>query len=104
MRPLVNRSTYVYNFNNYIIIPRARVGYEMIDSQRGAYIYLLKTGSLDNTIQDFLVALPLCYMSQYTIISKYGKHTHQLKFKKEVKNFPSRNNGDQRKSLRARVE
>ena len=24
-------------------------------------------------------------MSQYTIISKYGKSTHQLKFKKELK-------------------
>ena len=27
-------------------------------------------------------------MSQYTIIYKYGKHTRQLKFKKELKNFP----------------
>ena len=37
-------------------------------------------------------------MSQYTIISKYGKRTRQLKFKKELKNFPSRNNGGRRKS------
>ena len=28
----------------------------------------------------------------YTIISKYGKRTCQLKFKKELKNSPSRNN------------
>ena len=27
-------------------------------------------------------------MSQYTIISKYGKRTRQLKFKKELKIFP----------------
>ena len=27
-------------------------------------------------------------MSQYTIISKYGKRTRQLKFKKELKNLP----------------
>ena len=39
-------------------------------------------------------------MSQYTIISKYDKRTRQLKFKNEIKNFPSRNNGGQRKSLR----
>ena len=26
-------------------------------------------------------------MSQYTVISKYGKRTRQLKFKKELKNF-----------------
>ena len=30
-------------------------------------------------------------MSQYTIISKYGKRTRQLKFKKELNNFTSRN-------------
>ena len=28
-------------------------------------------------------------MSQYTIISKYGKRTRQLKFKEELKNVPS---------------
>ena len=28
-------------------------------------------------------------MSQYTIISKYGKRTRQLKFKKELKHFRS---------------
>ena len=38
-------------------------------------------------------------MSQYTIIYKYGKRTRQLKFKKELKNFPSTNNGGRRKSL-----
>ena len=54
---------------------------------------LLKTGSLENAIQDFLLAQPLWYMSQYTIISKYGKRTRQLKFKTELKHFPSRNNG-----------
>ena len=42
--------------------------------------------------------------SQYTISSKYGKRTRQLKFKKELKNFPSRHNGGQRKSLRTVVE
>ena len=35
-------------------------------------------------------------MSQYTIISKCGKRTRQLKSKKELKNFPSRNNGENR--------
>ena len=28
------------------------------------------------------------WLSQYTIISKYGKPTHQLKFKKELQIFP----------------
>ena len=37
-------------------------------------------------------------------LTKYGKRTRQLKFKKELKNFPSRNNGGQRKSLRTVVE
>ena len=32
-------------------------------------------------------------MSQYTIMYKYGKRTRQLKFKKELNNFPSRING-----------
>ena len=32
-------------------------------------------------------------MSQYTIISKYGRCTRQLKFKQELKIFPPRNNG-----------
>ena len=32
-------------------------------------------------------------MSQYTIIYKYGKRTRQLKIKRELTNFPSRNNG-----------
>ena len=68
------------------------------------YNYLLKTGSLVNAIQDFLLAQPLWYMSQYTIISKYGKRTRQLKFKKELKNFPSRNKGGQRKWLCTGVE
>ena len=43
-------------------------------------------------------------MSQYTLISKYGKRARQLKFKKELKNFPPRNNGGQQKSLRTRVK
>jgi len=42
-------------------------------------------------------------MSQSAIISKYSKHTRQLKFK-NIKNFPSRNNGGWRKSVRTRVE
>jgi len=50
------------------------------------YLILLKTGSLDNAIQDFLLALPLWY-SQYNIISKYGKRTLQLKFKKGAQKF-----------------
>lgn len=32
-------------------------------------------------------------MSQYIIIYKYGKRTRQFKFKRELKHFPSRNNG-----------
>ena len=51
------------------------------------FIHLFKTGSLDNAIQEFLLAQPLWYMSQYTIISKYGKRTPQLKFKKQLKFF-----------------
>ena len=43
-------------------------------------------------------------MSQYTIMYKYSKRTHQLKFKRELKNFPSRNNGGQRKLLHTGVE
>ena len=43
-------------------------------------------------------------MSQYITISKYGKRTRQLKLKKELKIFPSRNNGGRRKSLRTVVE
>ena len=43
-------------------------------------------------------------MSQYTVIYKYGKRTRQLKFKRNLKNFPSRNDGGWRKSLRTGVE
>ena len=39
-------------------------------------------------------------MSQYTINSKYGRPTRQLKFKKELKNVSSRNNSGRQKSLR----
>ena len=35
-------------------------------------------------------------MSQYTITYKYGKRTRQLKIKMELKNTPSRNNGENR--------
>ena len=42
-------------------------------------------------------------MSQYTINSKYGKRTRQLKFKKELKNVPSRNNSGRQKSLRTEL-
>jgi len=49
------------------------------------YTYLLEAGSLDNALQQFLLAYPLWYISQYTIISKYGKRTRQRKFKKELK-------------------
>ena len=48
-------------------------------------ILLFKTGSLDNAIQDFLLAKPLWYMSQYTIFYKYGMCTRQLKIKKGLK-------------------
>jgi len=44
------------------------------------------------------------WLSRYGIISKYDKRTHQLTFKKELKNFPSRNNGGRRESLRTGVE
>ena len=40
---------------------------------------------MDNAIQDFLLAKPLWYISQYTIIYKYGKRTRQLKIKREIK-------------------
>ena len=43
-------------------------------------------------------------MSQYTIMSKYGKRTRQLKFRKEVKDFPSSKNDGRRKSLCTGVE
>ena len=39
-------------------------------------------------------------MRQYTIIYKYGKRARQLKIKRELYNFPSRNNGGRRKSPR----
>jgi len=42
---------------------------------------------------------PLWYMSQYTVIYKYGKRTRQLKFKKELRISPSRNNGENRFAL-----
>ena len=54
-------------------------------------MYLLKIGTLDNAIQDFL--LPLWYMSQYILISKYSRRTRPLKSKNELKHFSSRNNG-----------
>ena len=38
------------------------------------------------------------------MISKYGKRTRQVKFKKELKHFPSRNSGVRRKPLRTGVE
>ena len=44
------------------------------------------------------------WLSQNTIISKYGKRTRQLKFKKELIKFSSKNNGGQQKSLRTGVE
>ena len=44
-------------------------------------------------------------MIQYTIILKYnGKRARQLKFNRELKNFPSRNKGGWRKSLHTGVE
>ena len=36
---------------------------------------LLKTGSLDNAIEEFSLALPSWYMSHYTMLYKYGKQT-----------------------------
>ena len=49
------------------------------------------------------------YISSYParprgITVKYGKHTHQLKFKRELKKFPFRNKGGQRKSLHTGVK
>ena len=43
---------------------------------------------MDDAIQDFLLTEPLRYMSQCTMIYKYGKRTLQLQFKKELKIFP----------------
>ena len=57
---------------------------------------------MDNTIQDFLFTKLLWYMSQYSMIYKYGKRTRQLKLKikRKLKNYPSRNNsGENRCAL-----
>ena len=51
-----------------------------------------------------LLASPFDQRFKYTIIYKYGKRTRQLEFKRELKNFPSRDNGGRRKSLLTGVE
>ena len=50
------------------------------------------------------IILLIDYKSQYTLIYKYGNCTHQLKFRKGAKNFLSRNNGGQQKSLAAELK
>ena len=54
-----------------------------------SYLLSLKTRLLDNAIQDFLLASPLWYMSQCTIIYKYVKCTRQLKIKGDLKKMVS---------------
>ena len=45
---------------------------------------MLKTGSLDNAIQDFFIGSAIMVYEQYTIIYKYGMRLCQL----DKKNFP----------------
>ena len=45
---------------------------------------MLKTGSLDNGIQDFFIGSAIMVYEQYTIIYKYGMRLCQL----DKKNFP----------------
>ena len=55
-----------------ILIPEYR---DFHSRRRTAGIYsgLLKTGSLDNAIREFLLAKPSWYMSHYTMIYKNGE-------------------------------
>ena len=39
-----------------------------------AYLYLLKTGSLENAIREFSLAKPSWYMSHYTMMYKNGEY------------------------------
>ena len=59
------------------------------------------SASVDNTLLDLqnssYLTQPHSIIAKYTIISKYGERTRQLKFKKELRNFPSRNNSGWRK-------
>ena len=47
---------------------------------------ILKTESLDNTALELWLASPSWYMSHYTMLSKYGNCTRQLKIKKQAEN------------------
>ena len=44
----------------------------------GIYKYLLKSGSLDNAIEEFPLAQPSWYMSHYTMLCKYAKQTRDF--------------------------
>jgi len=53
----------VHSIGCLAIIPRARIRYAM----------LLKTGSLDNAVQEFSLAPPSWYTSNNTMLYKHGK-------------------------------
>ena len=50
--------------------------YVYFQNVRSGQTTLLKTGSLDNAIQEFSLAKPSRYMSIYTTLYKYGKRAH----------------------------
>ena len=52
----------------------------------------------------WLIAIMAYEPIYHKIIYKYGKRKCQLKFQRELKSFPSRNNGGQKKMLRTGVE
>ena len=58
--------TNAYNVHMYVYFQNVRSGQTT----------LLKAGSLDNAIQEFSLAKPSWYMSNYTTLYKYGKRTH----------------------------
>ena len=73
-------------------------------SNKKIYTYIIYE-KLDHWIMQFKT---FYWLSRYGIWAniqyQYGKHTCQRKFQNELKKFPSRSNGGQRKSLRTGVE
>ena len=57
---------------------KARHVTEYSPAKTGKYPRLLKTGSLDNAIEEFSLAWPSWYMSHYTMLYKYGKQTRDF--------------------------
>ena len=55
------------------------------ESYLPSYEELLKTESLDNAILELSLAQPSWYMSQYTMLSKYGICTRLLKIKNKLR-------------------